>query len=314
MKDLPLHALRALALVRSTGGLRAAARELGVAHSSLSRHLGELEAWLGVPVRARRSGREPLALTPEGERLAEAALRGLREIESAVASLREHRSARSVLVGTWPSFAARWLLPRLPGLERSHPHLEISVIVEKRLAVLDSGGLDLAVVMGEGPWRGLRAEPLADDALYPVMSPDYWRRAGRPTTPADLVGLRLLHDRDPLASWELWGRAHAPTGLEVGPDWSRGPRFTSTDLVLRAASQGQGVALALHRLADDDVRSGLLLRPLGELAVHLPSVHWIVRSKDAPRREAVDTLVAWLRREASAQPGAGAARRASGDC
>lgn len=314
MKDLPLHALRALAVVRSSGGLRAAGRELGVAHSAVSRHLGELEAWLGVPVRARESGRRRLTLTPDGERLAEAALRGLREIESVVASLREHRSARSVLVGTWPSFAARWLLPRLPALERSHPHLEVSVIVEKRLAVLDSGGLDVAVVMGEGPWRGLDAEPLADDALYPVMSPDHWRRVGRPSAPEDLVGLRLLHDRDPLAAWEVWAREHGPAGLEADPAWTRGPRFTSTDLVLRAAAQGQGVALALHRLAAEDVASGLLVRPLGDLSVRLPTVHWIVRAEGAPRREAVETLVRWLRREVSAQPGPDTARRASRDC
>ena len=151
MKDLPLHALRALAVVRSSGGLRAAARELGVAHSAVSRHLGELEAWLGVPVRARKSGRRRLTLT-------------------------------------------------------------------------------------------------------------------------------------------------------------------ATDLVLRAAAQGQGVALALHRLAAEDVASGLLVRPLGDLSVRLPTVHWIVRAEGAPRREAVDTFVRWLRREVSAQPGPDTARRASRDC
>lgn len=300
MRDLPLNALRALAAVHSHGGLRPAARELGVAHSAVSRHLAQLEAWLGVPLRAQRGGRR-LVLTPPGERLARAVASGLAEIESAVAAVREPRSAHAVLLGTRPSFAVRWLLPRLPALERAHPHLELSVVVEKRMDDLAAAGLDLGVSMGEGPWLGVRAEPLADDALYPVMSPGYWRKAGRPTEPAGLVGLRLLHDRDPQAAWEAWRRAHGPEELDV----RRGPRFTSTDLVLRAAAQGQGVALARHRLAADDVTAGLLLRPFGERAVRLEAAYWIVLPRHALPSPATDTVVQWLMREAAAQPGPG---------
>jgi LysR family glycine cleavage system transcriptional activator len=152
--------------------------------------------------------------------------------------------------------------------------------------------------MGEGPWPRARCEPLAGDALYPVMSPAYWRRAGRPATPAALAGLRLLHDRDPQAGWEVWRRAFGPEELDV----ARGPRFTSTDLVLRAAAQGQGMALARHRLAADDVAAGLLLRPLGELAVRLERSYWIVLPRQAFPRPATETVIAWLKREAAIQP------------
>lgn len=304
MRDLPLNALRVLSVVHSQGGLRAAARELRVAHSSVSRHLAQLEAWLGVALRAKRGGRRRLLLTPQGERLARAATRGLAEIESAVAALRELRSANAVVLGTRPSFAARWLLPRLPGLERSHPQIELSVVVEKRLDDLEAGGLDLGVRMGDGRWPGVRCEPLADDALYPVMSPGYWRKTGRPATSADLVGLRLLHDRDPQAAWEAWRREHGPEELDV----RRGPRFTSTDLVLRAAAQGQGVALARHRLASDDVASGLLLRPLGTLTVQLETAYWVVLPRHTAPRSATEIVVQWLKREAAAQPAPGNGR------
>lgn len=298
MRYLPLNALRALSVVHSRGGLRAAARELGVAHSSVSRHLAELEAWLGVALRARRAGSRRLLLTPQGERLARAVTQGLAEVESAVAALREPRSANAVVLGTRPSFAARWLLPRLPALERSHPQIELSVVVEKRLDDLEAGGLDLGIQMGSGPWPGVRSELLADDALYPVMSPGYWRKTGRPATPADLLGLRLLHDRDPEAPWEAWRREHGPEALDVQP----GPRFTSTDLVLRAAAQDQGVALARHRLASDDVASGLLVRPFGKLAVRLETAYWIVLPRHAAPRPATETVVEWLKREAGSQP------------
>lgn len=297
MRHLPLSALRALAAVYAQGGLRAAARRLGVAHSSVSRHLAQLEAWLGVPLRAPARGRRRLVLTPQGERLAKAVSSGLREIQSAVDALREPRSADSVLIGTVPSFAARWLLPRLPRLERSHPHMEVSVIVEKRLDDLDAAGLDLAIRMGEGPWPGARCTPLADDLLYPVMSTAYWRKAGRPSAPADLVGLRLLHDRDPQATWEVWRRAYGPARLDV----RRGPRLTSTDLVLRAAAQGQGVALARHRLATEDLAAGFLYRPLDGLSVRLETAYWIVLPRHLSPRPATETVIAWLQREAATQ-------------
>ncbi|MCI0674063.1 MAG: LysR family transcriptional regulator, partial [Myxococcaceae bacterium] len=103
MRDLPLNALRAFALVYEHRGVRAAARELGVAHSSLSRHLAELEAWVGVPLTRESGGRRGLAFTPQGEALGRAALAGLREIERAAASLREARSPSSVVISTTAS-------------------------------------------------------------------------------------------------------------------------------------------------------------------------------------------------------------------
>ena len=134
-----------------------------------------------------------------------------------------------------------------------------------------------------------------DDALYPVMSPAYWQKVGRPAQPEDLAGLRLLHDRDPYAAWEVWRSAHGPAGLDV----RKGPRFTSSDLVLRAALQGQGVALARHRLAADEVAAGTLLRPFGERRVELGPAYWLVRPRHAEARPPAATVIAWLKREAA---------------
>ena len=192
MNELPLNALRAFAMVYAHGGVRAAARELGMAHSSVSRHLGELDRWLGVPLLRTAAGRGALVFTPQGEALGRATLAGLREIEQAVASLRETRPAHAVTLSASPSFAIRWLLPRLPALEKAHPKIELSVQVEQRLDALDDGRIDLAIRMGQGPWPALHAEPLMDDALYPVMSPALWQASGRPSRPAQLAGLRLL--------------------------------------------------------------------------------------------------------------------------
>jgi LysR family glycine cleavage system transcriptional activator len=292
MWNLPLNALRAFAAVYAHRGVRAAARELGIAHSSVSRHLAELDRWLGVPlVKEGHRGRDGLQFTPQGEALGRATLAGLRNIEQAAASLREARSGRSVTISTSPSFAVRWLLPRLPALEASLPRVEISIVAEQKLVDLDAGGVDLAIRMGNGSWPNVRCEPLMDDVLYPVMSPNFWKESGRPSRPQDLVKLRLLHDRDPSASWETWRRAHGPRSLDV----RKGSRFASSDLVLRAAAQGQGVALARHRLAMDDVTSGMLLRPISSLHVALGPAYWLVLPERPRLLPAVAAVVDWLR-------------------
>jgi len=300
MRNLPLNALRAFAAVYETGGVRPAARSLAISHSAISRHLRELEAWIGLPLVERRGARS-LVFTPQGEALGRASLASLRELESAVAGLRESRRGNAVTISTTPSVAARWLLPRLADFAARHAPIELSVVADQKLADPGEQGADLALRMGQGPWPGLICEPLMDDLLYPVMSPAYWQDAGRPVWPQDLIGLRLLHDRDPNASWEVWRQRHPTPGLDVRP----GPRFASSDLVLRAASQGLGVALARGRLADDDIRAGSLLRPFGDLQVELKAAYWIVRPKEAPPRESVGIVIDWLRaqaKEAGAAP------------
>lgn len=300
MRDLPLHALRAFAAVYSSGGVRAAARELGIAHSSVSRHLAELDAWLGVAlVRETGSQRRALTFTPQGEALGRAALAGLREIERVAASLREAKSGNSVTIAATPSFAVRWLLPRLPAFEESHPRIEVSLLVDQKLSDPGSGDIDLAIRMGAGQWSDVRCEPLMDDALYPVMSPAFWKRAGRPDKPAGLLRLRLLHDRDPQTTWETWRRMHGPKSLDV----RSGPRFASSDLVLRAAAQGQGVALARHRLAMDDVAAGVLVRPIERLSVELGPAYWIVLAERSRPRTATSTVIDWLKSQAATATG-----------
>lgn len=293
--DLPLNSLRAFALVYEHRGVRAAARELGLGHSSVSRHLGELSRWLGVPLLHAGAGRSGLVFTPQGEALGKAVCTGLREIEQAIAMLREFRPAHAVSVSTAPSVAIRWLLPRLPAFEKAHPKVELSVLVEQRLEDFADGRVDLAIRMGRGPWPDVAGEPLMDDALYPVMSPVYWRDHGRPSKPAQLAGLRLLHDRDPHAAWELWRRAYGPAGLPL----QAGARYASSDLVLRAAQQGQGVALARHRLVAETLEAGSLVRPFGALEVKVEQAYWVVRPPGQPR-PAVAAVLDWLRWQSAA--------------
>jgi LysR family glycine cleavage system transcriptional activator len=294
MSDLPLNALRAFSAVVSEGGIRAAARKLGVAHSAVSRHVAELEAFVGRPLLQRRQlGHEP-NLTAAGEQIARAAAISFELVETALARVSESRSASTVVLSTTASIGARWLLPRLPRLRKAHPRLQLSVRVDSALVDPTTGMTDIALRMGRGPWPGVSAEPLMDDALAPVVSPAFWHEHGKPKTLKALLKLPLIHDRDPNAAWDTWRDQVGPRDLDCGS----GPRFESSDLVLRAAAQGEGVALARIRLAGDDLSSGALIRPFGPYEVRLPNAYWIVTSGQHDRA-AVKTVVEWLKREAT---------------
>jgi LysR family glycine cleavage system transcriptional activator len=292
MRDLPLNALRAFAAVHQYGGVRPAARELGIAHSAVSRHLAELERWMGTALtEPGGSGRHGKVLNPAGQALGREVQAALEDITRATAALREARSPNSVTLSTTPSIASRWLLPRLSGFERRHPRSELSIVVTPRLEDFAARTIDLSIRMGRGPWPDLRCEPLMDDALYPVMSRSFWENSRRPSRPEDLRGLRLIHDRDPNAAWTAWREAYGPRNLDV----RGGVRYTSSDLALRGAALGQGVALARHRLAEDDVTAGTLVRPLGALQVDLPNAYWLVLPSYSWGRPAVNSLVQWLK-------------------
>ena len=295
MQDLPLNALRAFATVYASGGVRAAARALAASHSSISRYLTELERWLGVALVHPTAGRRGTSFTPQGDALGKVALASFHDIARVAESLREVRSDTTVTIATSPSFAVRWLLPRLRAFEAAHRAIDVSVIVDQRVQDLEASAADLAIRSGDGRWPDVHSQPLMTDALYPVMSPAFYQRAGRPTRSAALGRLRLLHDRDPRATWDAWRTAHGPATLDV----RRGPRFTSSDLVLRAALQGQGVALARHRLAHDDVAAGLLIRPFGDLHVDLGTVYWLALPTHMQPRAATTTIVRWLLAQAA---------------
>ncbi|MEL7151930.1 MAG: LysR substrate-binding domain-containing protein [Pseudomonadota bacterium] len=301
MRNLPLNALRAFAAVHISGGIRPAGRMLGVSHSSVARHLAHLEAHVGAPLVEPHDHARALAFTPLGERLGREAAKALGSLDRTWIAARERRPANAVMISAAPSFAALWLLPRLPRLAATHPQIEVSVLAEQRVRASSEEGSDLSIRMG-APRKGERAVPLMDDALTPVASPRLLAKAraarggvtGGVAVAALLRDLPLLHDRDPNAGWSIWTERHGPSDADL----AFGPRFSSSDLVLRAAKLEQGVTLARLQLAADDLASGALER-LSEAEVLLPDAYSIVERDDADRAS-VRAVRDWLIAEGKA--------------
>ncbi|MEL6204254.1 MAG: LysR substrate-binding domain-containing protein [Pseudomonadota bacterium] len=289
-----MTSLRALAAVYETGGIRPAGRLLGIQHSAVSRALHDLEAFLGAPLFEKCDGQRALQFTGAGAALGKSALAAMSELDAAVLRTREASHTNSVVIATAPSFAMRWLLPRIPLLSRSHPRIEVSILVDQARKSPLASGADLNVRMGPRPSSDLNPIPLMDETVFPVMAPRLWDRLGRPSKVDDLIGLPLLHDRDPSTSWGTWRSKIGPVRLNVRP----GPRLTSSDLILRAAEQGQGIALARGRLAEQSLSTGTLLRPFGTVQLEIGTNYWIIANSETSTRRAVASVVEWLHREA----------------
>lgn len=285
----PLGALRAFEAGARHLSFTRAASELCVTQAAISHQVRQLEDWLGVRLFARRG--HALKLTAEGA----AYLPELSEAldRMAAATLRLRRRADGPLrLTVLPSFAARWLVPRLGRFRSLHPDIDLRLTSSADLWNFATEGFDLAIRSGLGRWPGLRGDLVAREALSPVCSPAL--AAGPPPLrePSELRGLRLLHDT-PRDGWARW-LAHVGV---AGVDTGAGLTFDDAGLVLQAAIDGQGVALGRLTLAADDLRAGRLVRPF---EAELPNdySYWLVYPRLTLERPEAVAFRNWLLAEA----------------
>jgi LysR family glycine cleavage system transcriptional activator len=294
MPQLPLLALAAFHEVVQAGGVRAAARSLGIAHSAVSRRIGELERLVGAPVlEPRATPHSPVKLTAEGQALARSTRDAFALLEAGLSRQSRGSGSQAVVVSTTDSFATRWLIPRLPGFRETHPRTKVSVSVSADLLDLTREPVLVALRMGAGPWPGAR--PWMADVLLPVASPRLVR-ARKPLPLKALLDFPLLHDRDPNASWERWRDEIGPADL----DTTTGEEFQSSHLVIESAAQGVGIALARARLVQPELKSGALVLPFGRYSLGLPQAYWIVTPPGVAPSPATRRFIQWLEAEARA--------------
>lgn len=291
MTQLPLNTIRAFAHVYDSGGVRPAARRLGIAHSAVSRHVSDLETFLDVALIDREASSRSLAFTQEGEKLGREAIKALDRLENTIQSLRQTRRRNTVIVETTPSIAARWLFPRLGEFMKDLGWIELSVNVDQRVSAASESGADICLRMGSGPWAGFDGRLLFEDALVPVTSREYWASLG---TRKSLKKAVLLHDGDPNARWSLWRERFGPENLDV----NNGPRYTSGDLVLRAAEHGLGVALGRLSFAKASIDAGLLITPFKEQLTSPDLSIWLLTPHSRTTTKVVRQTFDWLAAQA----------------
>ncbi|SNS76232.1 LysR substrate-binding domain-containing protein [Tropicimonas sediminicola] len=261
----PLNGLRAFAAAGRHLTFRAAAEELGVTQGAVAQQVRGLEAHLGL----RLFLREPrgLAFTEEGRAYHAAVSRAFAQLSEATGALRAAPSR--VTISVTPTFASKWLIPRLAEFTAAHPGIDLRITATERVASFHADGIDLAVRQGRPPFgASLRADLLFPQEVIAVCSPGLVADERLPLDAATLSRLTLLHD-----THDLWPRfIVAAFGRETDPP--RGLRFNQTTLSLDAALAGQGIALASRLLVQRDLDAGRLVQPVdgaleGGLDFHL---------------------------------------------
>lgn len=289
----PLSALRVFETAARHLNFSRAAEELAITHSAVSHQIKALDAHLGVAL-FRRSGRAML-LTGEGQLLYAHVREAFAHLQKGVAELKPDVRRATLTVSVLPGFAARWLVPRLPDFYRRHPELDVNLRATVKLTDFGREDVDLAVRFGLGQWPGLVAEKLLDEEFFPVCSPRY-QDGKLPSTPEELLSCVLLHDIDEpydiyKESWEEWFRA---VGLKTAAI-PAGPGFSESNLLLKAAVGGQGVALALGTLVQAELKSGELVQCHPSLNAR--RAYYLVHPEQDPLPLKVEAFKAWLKEE-----------------
>jgi LysR family transcriptional regulator, glycine cleavage system transcriptional activator len=292
----PMQALRAFEAAARTGSLTRAAEALHLTHGAISHQIKALEANLGVRL-VERAGRG-VRLTDEGERLAGRVRGALSELADALREVTDRANPRQLRVSVMPSFAARWLLPRMKNFLAAHPHIDLDVRASETLVDFRRDDVDVAVRYGSGNYPGLGVEHLMDDIYFPVCSP---RIAGGrvPARPADLAKHVLLRSEN-----EFWQPWFVAAGLDW-PEPTRGPTFNDASHVMQAAIEGQGVALARTSLIGNDLTNRVLVR-LFDVTVLSPHRYFLVYPLRRAASPKLDSLRTWLKREIARDEGGAA--------
>jgi LysR family glycine cleavage system transcriptional activator len=299
----PLNAIRAFEAAARRGGFQAAGVELNVSANAVGRLVKVLEDWLGVALFRR---------LPRGVVVTEAGRGYLGRVETlldqlaeATADLQRLETSKVLTVSGGPSFVARWLVPRLGRLTERHPDLEVRMLAAAPLTDFEREEIDVAIRHGCGTYEGLRSDLLMREDFYPVCSPTLLARGPRLREPADLSQHVLLHQKYVLLhhewdqhisdqlDWACWLAAIGVSGIDA----QRGLRFSFSHMTLQAAAAGQGVALASSAYLADDLATGRLVRPFGDLSVQGPYGFFIVCPNATADREKVVAFRNWALEE-----------------
>jgi LysR family transcriptional regulator of beta-lactamase len=282
---LPLNALRAFESSARHLSFTRAALELNVTQAAVSQQVRVLEERLGATLFKRLP--RGLAITDEGLALRPVLSDAFDRIEAVLRQFEGGHFHEVLTVGVVGTFAVGWLMPRLKAFHDAHPFVELRLLTNNNLVDLAAEGLDFAIRFGDGTWPGSRAQKLFDAPLSVLCTPEI---AQRLHTPADLAGEKLLRSyrADDWASWFV------AAGLAPRP--VRGPVFDSSRLMVEAAMQGAGVALAPASMFERDLSMGRLARPF-DIDVQAGS-YWLTWQKARPATPAMRAFSQWLVKEA----------------
>jgi LysR family glycine cleavage system transcriptional activator len=287
----PLNALRSFEAAARYENFTRAAEELHVTQSAVSQQVKALEAQIGVKLFNRE--RQRLKITPAGRDYLVEIREALDHVGAATERLVQRHSAGVLTVSTSQDFAAKWLVHRLARFAAANPGIDLRVSATMHNVDFAREDVDVAVGHGDGNWPGLDATRLCAEQIFAVCSPKLLAGRDRLRRPADVLKWPLLRLEDQSKAWERW---FALAGV-AAPERLPGPVLNRASMLIDAAIDGQGVALARTILAAWDLISGRIVRPF-DLSWRPAGTYWIVCPKPAASIRKIAAFRQWLLAEA----------------
>jgi LysR family glycine cleavage system transcriptional activator len=288
----PLSALLAFEAVARRLSFSRAAEELHVTPGAVSQQIKALEERVGEPLFERT--RRTVGLTSAARAMLPDVQAGLHLLSRAVEDkATASANGRSLTISVAPSFASKWLLPRLPQLAKLHPGIDLRISATVSLAEFGRDGPDLAIRFGRGQYGDLHSERLLPESLTPMCSPAM-PGARALKRPGDLRRVPLLHDTSvpgagDSGAWSKWFELAGETGVPV----ESGMRFSLAEHALQAAIDGAGVVLGRLCLAEGDLAAHRLVRPFKQ-ALQLDVGYHLVMPRRRRERADVQRFREWL--------------------
>ena len=302
-RPLAVGNLRAFEAVARLLGFSAAAEELHVTQSAMSRQIKALEDEIGTSLFTR--GTRHVELTPEGVMLLRAVAPALDRLDAGVRQVRQLRGRKVVSVTTFASFSSLWLIPRLEAYQRSHPDIDIRVSANDSLIELEDSDIDVALRHCSPARAPVGGHRMFGDIVTPVVSPWLAEQAARGQAPpltevADLAQHSLAEEDDPrpvaeTMSWRYWLATQNLASLQP----RRWLYLSYTYQQVQTALTGQAVALARMPLVAQHLARGELVEPFDiSRRVKLNMTYWLLRSRHSAGRPEVTEFVDWILEQA----------------
>jgi len=295
--QLPLNALRAFEAAARHLSFKKAADELAVTPAAVSQQIRSLEEYLGIQL-FRRTSRN-LVMTERAQQSLDALRDGFDRIEEACAVLQAPVDDNVLRISVSPSFAAKWLVPRLERYYEENAEMVVKISATNELTDFAHEDVDLAIRYGSGNYPGLTVEELMREEVFPVCAPSLVDGSEEAiSAPEDLKRVTLIHDDSSLddescPTWSMWLKA---AGVKV-EEGQRALHFNQTALAIEAAVAGRGVVLAKRTLAETDLKAVRLVRPFKQ-SHPVDFAYYMVCPEDKLSDPKVASFMSWLRAEA----------------
>lgn len=295
LRRLPsLTGLQAFEAVARHQSVSRAAAELSLTQTAVSHRIGRLEAELGLSL-FRRRGRG-VVLTEDAQAYLPDVKAAFEALYDSTARLRRDDAQGSLTVSTLTSFAAKWLVPRLPGFHAAHPEIDVRILTASEPVDFDRESIDLAIRYGDGNWPGLTADHLLDEYLFPVCSPRLCDGPRPLRRPADLTAHTLVAITTYKGNWPRWLAVAGVPDLKPEGTLAFDLGFAAIEAVI----DGAGVGMGRTALVKHDLARGRLVRPFG------PEVrrraYYLVAPRSTAGRPKIKLFRDWLLQSAASEP------------